>query len=576
MFFLLSHFKCLFISDKRFQPYENTIVNNMISYDRNTAILLILFQRSDTTQKVFERIREVKPKRLYLAADGPRNEKERMECDATRAIDSCVDWDCEVVKLYQEQNLGCDTHCHQAISWFFEQEPEGIILEDDCVPSLSFFGFCTTLLEKYRNDERIGHITGGNYQFGKKRGDGSYYFSNLTHVGGWAGWRRVWKSICLYDKNYPLFERLNYLSNLPSHTPFQAHWNKYFGMANHNPDYCWDFRYAYTNVISNRLSIIPNHNLISNIGCSGKATHYIKGYPFADIENEEIDRITHPSFICPDIEADLYSQTKEYNSSWESLTRQDDIFYLKEKLNTIVINNRIKPRIPQIIHQIYEDLSGPPPSLIKISQSWKELNHGWEYRFWNKNDIDTFLETYYPDLIPIYRAFPYDVQRWDAIRYLILYKIGGLYVDMDYECTECITPLFCETECAMGMEPKGHATLRRMPYIVGNAFMATTPNHPYFKELINAVFHDDKDMESLSPELSILDSTGPYMTTRVYENSKHQERVSLIPAELIAPLTKEEVLKVVNDEISESLENKIEKSFAIHYFFGSWYGQARK
>lgn len=547
----------------------------MISYNRNTAILFILFHRPDTTQRVFDRIREVKPKKLYIAADGPRNEIERNKCHMTRAIVSCIDWDCEVVKLYQERNLGCDAHCYQAISWFFEQEPEGIILEDDCVPSLSFFGFCSTLLERYRNDERIGHIAGSNYQFGKKRGDGTYYFSNLTHLGGWAGWRRVWKNVHC-DKNYPLFGRLNYLSNLPSHAPFQTHWNKYFGMANYNPDFCWDFRYAYTNLINNRLSIIPNHNLISNIGCVNKATHYIKDYPFADIKNEEIDSIIHPSFVCPDVEADLYSQTKEYNFSWESLTRQEDVFHLKEKLNTVTINNHIKLKIPRIIHQIYEDLAGPPSPLVKISQSWKELNPEWEYRFWNKNDINMFLETYYPELIHIYRAFPYDVQRWDAIRYLILYKIGGLYVDMDYECTENITPILCETECAMGMEPKGHAILRRMPHIVGNAFMATIPNHPYFEELINAVFHDNKNVESLYPKLSILDTTGPYMTTRIYDDSKYQEQVSLIPAELIAPLTKDEVLKVINGETSEILENKIEESFAIHYFFGSWYGQTKK
>lgn len=547
----------------------------MIPYDRNTAILLIIFQRPNTTQKVFEQISEVRHKRLYVAADGPRNEIEHIECEKTRAILSNVDWDCEVIRLYQEKNLGCDKHCYQAITWFFEQESEGIILEDDCVPSQSFFGFCSILLEKYRNDERIGHIAGSNYQFGEKRGDGSYYFSNLTHVGGWAGWRRAWKNVC-HDGNYPLFERLDYLSNLPSHAPFKAHWNQYYGMANHNPDYCWDFRYAYTNLINNRLSIIPNYNLISNIGCSDKATHYIKDYPFADIKNEEIDAIIHPSFICPDIEADLYSQTKEYNSSWDSLSRQDDIFYLKEKLNTVTANNHIKPKIPRIIHQIYEDMSGPPSSLLKISQSWKELNPDWDYRFWNKNDIDTFLEMYYPDLIPIYQAFPYDVQRWDAIRYLILYKIGGLYVDMDYECTECISPLLCETTCAMGMEPKGNAILRRMPYIVGNAFMAAIPNHPYFKELINAVFHNNNEVNSLYPERSILDTTGPYMTTRIYDSSEYKERVSLIPAELVGPLTRDEVLRVVDNEISKSLENKIEKSFAIHYFLGSWYGQTKK
>lgn len=155
----------------------------MLTYNPNTAILLILFNRVNTTQKVFERIREVRPKRLYLAADGPRHKLECKACEEARLVVSAVDWDCEVYRLYQEQNLGCDTHCYRAISWFFEREPEGIVLEDDCLPSTSFFGFCSTLLAYYRKDERIGHIAGSNYQFGDKRGDGSYYFSNLTHVG---------------------------------------------------------------------------------------------------------------------------------------------------------------------------------------------------------------------------------------------------------------------------------------------------------------------------------------------------------------------------------------------------------
>lgn len=232
--------------------------------------------------------------------------------------------------------------------------------------------------------------------------------------------------------------------------------------------------------------------------------------------------------------------------------------------------------IPYIIHQIYEDLSGPPSHLKEISQSWKDLNPEWEYRFWNKNDIETFLKAYYPDLISTYNAFPYNVQRWDAIRYLILYRLGGLYVDMDYECTEAIAPILCNVECVMGLEPEGHAKNQHMPYIVGNAFMATVPNHPYFRELIEAVFFNTKNYSESFPAWKlILDTTGPYMTTRVYDSSQCQKRVTLLSPEQIAPLTQEEVRKVMNGEVSECVRNKIEKSFAIHYFFNSWYEQTR-
>ena len=410
----------------------------MIIYDPKIAILLIAFNRSNIKQ-VFDRIKVVKPRRLYIAVDESTNDTQCKICKETTSIVSHIDWECQVFKLYQGKNQGYDKHCFHSISWFFEQEPEGIILEDDCVPSLSFFGYCTTLLKKFRNDERIGHISGSNYQFGKNRGDGTYYYSNLTHVSGWAGWRRVWQEHCLNENKYDLFNQLDYLSNLPSHAPFQYRWNRFFNIVNHSNEHFWEVKYAYTNLINNRLSIIPNKNLITKIAYYDKMPHAIKNHPFTNIKNEEIDHIVHPSFICPDIEADLYSQTKEYNTSFEELYMPKEYFYLKEHFVTAIRNNHIHPKIPQIIHQIYEDLAGPPPSLVEISQSWKELNPDWEYRFWNKNDIETFLKTYYPEFIPAYNAFPHNVQRWDAIRYLILYKFGGLYVDMDYECTENIT-----------------------------------------------------------------------------------------------------------------------------------------
>ena len=320
----------------------------MIIYDPKIAILLIAFNRSNIKQ-VFDRIKVVKPRRLYIAVDESTNDTQCKICKETTSIVSHIDWECQVFKLYQEKNQGYDKHCFHSISWFFEQEPEGIILEDDCVPSLSFFGYCTTLLKKFRNDERIGHISGSNYQFGKNRGDGTYYYSNLTHVSGWAGWRRVWQEHCLNENKYDLFNQLDYLSNLPSHAPFQYRWNRFFNIVNHSNEHFWEVKYAYTNLINNRLSIIPNKNLITKIAYYDKMPHAIKNHPFTNIKNEEIDHIVHPSFICPDIEADLYSQTKEYNTSFEELYMPKEYFYLKEHFVTAIRNNHIHPLLSKEI-----------------------------------------------------------------------------------------------------------------------------------------------------------------------------------------------------------------------------------
>ena len=548
----------------------------MIPFDRNTPVLLIVFNRPNTSEKVLDKIRQVKPKKLYVAADAPRCEADEKKCQLVRSLFDYHLEDCEVIKHYQTYNLGCDKHCYQAISWFFEQESEGIILEDDCVPSLSFFGFCSELLRKYREDQRIGHITGSNYQFGNKRGDGSYYFSNLTHVGGWAGWRRVWQSHIERLSDYNQFKDLGYLKNLPSHAPFQSHWNKFYEMAfEGNNDVCWDYNYAYSNLINNRLSIIPNQNMICNIGCYDQATHYIENYPFADLPLEEMgDEIIHPTFICPDVEADLFSQTKEYNVSYDDYFMDKTTPYLKSRLEAYSEGKKLL--VPKVIHQIYEDLAGPPDFLGKISESWRALNPDWEYRFWDKNAINDFMNTYYPELVPAYETFPYNVQRWDVIRYLILYQFGGLYVDMDYECTESIEPLLCDIECAIGLEPKENAVRRRMPYIVGNAFMATVPKHPFFAEIIKTVFPDSGKAADSIFTGSVLDTTGPYMMTRVYRESTCQDRICLLPAELVAPLTREEVIDIVNDKWSKRIEDKIDKAYAIHYFVGSWYQQVIK
>lgn len=545
----------------------------MLVYDENVPILLILYNRNDTLKKVFSQIKKVKPKRLYIAADGPKNIKDAVECDEARAIVSCVDWECEVLREYQKDNLGCDKHCFLAVSWFFEHEEEGIVLEDDCVPSISFFGFCSSLLKKYRDDDRIGHITGSNFQFGIQRGDGSYYFSNLTHVGGWAGWRRIWRNQNkVYD--YKQFEKFDYLSNLPSHAPYFAYWNRHYELSCRSQDVGWDFKYAFMNLINSRLSIIPNANLVSNIGCFNKATHCVDNYPFADIKIEELDEIVHPSFFLPDIEADLYTQSVEFGITYDSLCVSKDYEFLKNRLIDSSVMQGKKLRIPKIIHQIYEDLEGPPAYLKKISLSWKEKNPDWQYRFWNKNDIDVFLNKYFPEYIESYNSFQYDVQRWDVIRYLILYKIGGLYVDMDYECLENITPLLCNIECAMGLEPEGNIVRFSLPYVVGNAFMASVPYHPYFKDIINEAF-DKNNLCSLYdfPQEFIINTTGPYMTTRVYEKSKNKHKVTLIPAELVAPLNQYEIKKLINNIKSKDMMIKIEKSFAVHYFFGSWLNQ---
>ena len=541
-------------------------------YNTETPVLFIVFNRLSTTLQVFEKIKRAQPLRLYIAGDGPRNDNDKKLCEEVRAIFSNIDWDCKVQTCFSDKNNGCRNAVSQAITWFFENEVEGIILEDDCVPADSFFGFCSTLLEKYRNDERIGHISGGNYQNGTVRGDGSYYFSSLTNVWGWAGWRRVWKDYDVDIKTFLEFKRLNYIEKISSHGPFKTYWNNMF-QAHYHKANSWDYQYAYMNLVNNRLSIIPNTNLIANIGFDKgiEATHAYENHPFANIPIGEINEIIHPTFIIGDVSADLHAQEQEWSQVYSS--DNEAYNFIRDKLTLLSKKAACEEntKIPKIIHQIYEDPMGPSEILLEFAKTWKENHPTWEYRFWDKEAIEDFLKNSFPDFIPIYQAYPYSVQRWDAIRYLILYKIGGLYVDFDYECVESIDSLLVGSSCCLGMEPYGNAIMYRKDLIIGNALMASVPNHNFFKNVIEYMIQNEIQLSHKA--LQVMETTGPFMITRVYENYKNKEEVTLLPASLIAPLTMGEVRKIINGNETDEIVEKVEKAYALHYFLGSWISQ---
>ncbi|QJD95855.1 nucleotide-diphospho-sugar transferase [Mucilaginibacter robiniae] len=287
-----------------------------MAYQTQSAVLFIVFKRPDTTARVFNQIRAAQPKRLYVAADGPRYNKpdEAQLCKQVRLICEQIDWECEVKKFYHNENYGCKEAVSSAITWFFEHEEEGIILEDDCLPAESFFKYCDTLLEKYRYDTRIRHIGGANLQQGKIWGDGSYYYSNLTHVWGWAGWRRVWEQ---YDKELKLYEASEVRTQLAK--IFTDHlildsWEIIFNDVKAGKVNTWDYQLTFLNFFNNGLSVIPNSNLISNIGFGSGSTHDMDDInSYAAIQLQEINEIIAPQYILPEKQADLLTLSYEFN-----------------------------------------------------------------------------------------------------------------------------------------------------------------------------------------------------------------------------------------------------------------------
>ncbi|MEK7568566.1 MAG: nucleotide-diphospho-sugar transferase [Patescibacteria group bacterium] len=270
-------------------------------------ILFVVFNRPDTTKRVFEVIRKIKPSKLYIATDGPRmnREDESKLCEDTRMVTENIDWACEVHRKYSDQNLGCKKGVSSAITWFFDNVEEGIVLEDDCLPDQSFFSFCQELLGKYRNIDKVKMISGDNFQFGKKYGDASYYFSNFPHIWGWATWRRAWREYDIDMKTYPEFKKRNRIAQIFEDKRVQKYWLNLFDRLYDNKIDTWDGQWVYSVYNNNGVVILPNVNLVSNIGFDENATHTKKlDGIFSEIPTGKIGTIVHPASIVVNEEAD--------------------------------------------------------------------------------------------------------------------------------------------------------------------------------------------------------------------------------------------------------------------------------
>lgn len=272
-----------------------------MSASLKTPVLFLIFNRPDTTAEVFEAIRKARPEKLFVAADGPRAHKEgeAEKCAETRAIVDSVDWPCQVTKLYREDNLGCKKAVSGGITWFFEQVEEGIILEDDCLPSASFFSFCEAMLKKYRNNENIMHITGDGMAEGMSYGDGSYFYSPFSMIWGWATWRRAWKHYDVAMAHYPSFKQKNIIADIFPEENYQKMWTDKFDEIYSGKIDTWDYQWGFALLANRGLGIIPNTNLITNIGFREDATHTTVDSHLAMKPSKEMDEIVPPEFMIP-------------------------------------------------------------------------------------------------------------------------------------------------------------------------------------------------------------------------------------------------------------------------------------
>jgi hypothetical protein len=281
----------------------------MPSVPLQTAVLFLVFNRPVTTKQVFEVIRQAKPPKLYVAADGPRTDREGevARVSRVRQIATAVDWPCEVKTLFRNENLGCKKAVSSGIDWFFENEEQGIILEDDCLPHPNFFAFCETLLNRYASDERVWVVTGDNFQDGKQRGDGSYYFSRYNHVWGWASWRRAWTKRDMEMRFWPNWKTSSEWTAWVPDKIERKYWAKIFDQMERDEIDTWDYQWTGSVWFGGGLTATPNVNLISNIGFGLDSTHTASPEsPLANMDTHGINVLIHPTEVRQDVAADAY------------------------------------------------------------------------------------------------------------------------------------------------------------------------------------------------------------------------------------------------------------------------------
>ncbi len=275
-----------------------------------TPVAFLIFNRPDTTKKVFEEISKAKPERLFVIADGPRQnvKMDKEMCELTREITENIDWDCKVTRDYAIDNYGLRKRVASGLTHMFESVDNAIILEDDCVPHQSFFPFCQELLERYNDEKKVMMISGNNFFSEFRNKEHSYYFSSFNHIWGWATWKRAWH---LYDDGMNDWKDVNegnFLKNILQDDASVKYFKTIFQEVYEDRINSWAYRWLYSMLRKDGLSIVPSKNLVTNIGFGSKATNTkSKLQRTTNITVEDIGfPLIHPPKIERDLAADMF------------------------------------------------------------------------------------------------------------------------------------------------------------------------------------------------------------------------------------------------------------------------------
>jgi hypothetical protein len=276
-----------------------------------TPVILIIFNRPKFTERVVKAISRARPEKLFVVADGPRENhpEDKQKCEEARAVIDQIEWPCEIVKDYAEKNLGCGLRPATGITAALAQVDRAIILEDDCIPSEEFFPYCDELLERYKDDYRVMQVCGANQLVDQSNLPFSYYFSrNIICLGGWATWTRAWQFYDIEVKSWPKLKGNPWFEEILQNDRALKHYVDNLGKSYEgkgNVDY-WDYQWQFSVWSQHGLSIMPVQNLVTNIGFCEDSTHTKNANAkYANVQPGNLQfPLTHPDYMIPDIEAD--------------------------------------------------------------------------------------------------------------------------------------------------------------------------------------------------------------------------------------------------------------------------------
>jgi hypothetical protein len=278
----------------------------------DTPVAFFVFRRPETTARVFQRIRDARPRQLFLIADGPRggSAEDEAATKRTREVIETVDWKCEVRRNFSEENLGLRRRISTGLDWVFAQADRAIILEDDCLPDASFFRFAGELLERFKADNRIMSITGTNFHGARQFTADSYYFSRYESCWGWATWARAWQNFDVELGLWPGLHQTPLFRKAFSSRRVADFWEQIFSRLHAGEIDSWAYAWTFAHIVQNGLAVVPSTNLVSNIGFGSDGTHTLADHaPSAMMQTAPMEfPLRHPSVVMPHRGADQFHE----------------------------------------------------------------------------------------------------------------------------------------------------------------------------------------------------------------------------------------------------------------------------